>query len=152
MILSASRAPERVHKSRASNAAGYQGLLFERKTGKMLKSVLPRSMRLEHNPWFYYTASEGVRSACSPDFLIHDDDFGYIIVIEVKTTWVPGAILKLRALYCPVVSKALGRPTKPLVLVKHLTPDSPRPQSTLSFGLLARDPLIQWLGRGTIQL
>jgi hypothetical protein len=118
----------------------------------MLKSILPKSMSLEHNPWFYYTASEGVRSACCPDILIHDNDFGYTIVIEIKNTWVPSALPKLRSLYCPVVSRALDRPTKPLVLVKNLTPDAPRPQSTLSFGLIAPDPLIQWLGRGTIQL
>lgn len=152
VILTASRAPERVHKSRASNAAGYVGLLYERKAVKMLRAVLPRSMKLEHNSWFYYTASEGVQSACCPDVLIHDDDFGYTIVVEIKNTWVPGAILKLKALYCPVVSRALGRPTKPIVLVKNLTPDSPRPQPTLSFGLLSAEPLIQWLGRGTIQL
>jgi hypothetical protein len=152
MILSASRAPERVHKSRASNARGYVGLLYERKAVKMLKSILPKSMSLEHNPWFYYTASEGTSGACCPDILIHDNDFDYIIVIEIKNTWVPGAIEKLRALYCPVVAKALERPTKPLVLVKNLTPDSPHPQPTLSFGLIATNPLIQWLGRGTIRL
>lgn len=152
MILSASRAPERVHRSRASNSRGYIGLLYERKAAKMLKTVIPKSMTIEHGPWFYYTASEGVSGACQPDILIHDNDFGYIIVVEIKNTWVPGAIMKLRALYCPVVAKALGRPTKPLVLVKNLTPDSPRPQPTLSFGLVANNPLIQWLGQGTIQL
>ena len=151
MILSASRAPTRVHKSRASNATGYNGLLYERKAVKMLRATLPRSFTLEHNPWFYYKTPE-ISSACCPDVLIHDNDFGYTIVIEIKNTWVPTAIVKLRTLYCPVVAKALNRPTKPLVLVKHLTESSPRPQSTFSFGLVADNPLIQWLGRGAIQL
>lgn len=152
MILTASRAPERVHKSRASNSRGYVGLLYERSAVKMLKSVLPKTMKLEHGPWFYYTASEGASGACQPDVLIHDDDFGFTIVVEIKNTWVPGAILKLNSLYCPVVSRALSRPTKPIVLVKNLTPDSPRPQSSLTFSLLSPSPLLQWLGRGTIQL
>ena len=119
---------------------------------KMLKETLPKSMKLDHGPCFYYAASEGVSGACQPDVLIHDEEFGYTIVVEIKNTWVPGAILKLKALYCPVVSRALTRPTKPLVLVKNLTPDSPRPQTTLSFGLIAPNPLLQWLGRGTINL
>lgn len=152
MILSASRAPVRVHKSRASNSRGYIGLLYERKTFAMLKTVLPKSMSIEHGPWFYYEASEGTSGACQPDILIHDDEFGYTIIIEIKNTWVSGALVKLKSLYCPVVSKALSRPTKPLVLVKNLIPDAPRPQTSLSFALISPSPLLQWLGRGTIQL
>jgi hypothetical protein len=152
LIISASRAPTRVHKSRASNSRGYVGLLYERKAVKMLKDTLPKSMKLEHGPWFYYEASEGFHGACQPDALIHDDDFGYTIVVEVKNTWVPNALTKLNTLYCPVVERALGRPTKPLILVKNLTPDSPRPQPTISFALVSAQPLIQWLGRGAVQL
>jgi hypothetical protein len=152
MILSAKRAPERVHKSRASNAAGYVGLLYQRKAFKMLKAALPKSMSLEHEPWFYYTDSSGAYGACSPDVLIHDNEFEYTIVVEIKNTWVSTALPKLKMLYCPVVEKALGKPTKPIVLVKNLTPDSPKPQSRLSFALVSSDPLLQWLGRGNIQL
>lgn len=152
MIVEASRAPERVHRSRASNSRGYVGLLYERSAIKMLKTLFPRTIKIEHGPWFYYTTVEGFKSACQPDVLIHDDDLGFTIVVEIKNTWVPTALPKLRSLYCPVVAKALSRNTRPVVLVRHLTPEAPKPFSTLYSCLDAKDPLIQWLGRGAIQL
>src|SRR5215469_3341485 len=145
MITSASRAPDRVHKSRASNSRGYIGLKYERSVVRELARVLPRSMKIEHNPWFFYT-DDGTNGACSPDVLIHDNEFGYVIVAEVKNTWVSVALPKLNQLYCPVVAKALNRPTKPIVIVKNLIPGAPRPQASLSFALVSEEPLLQWIG------
>lgn len=151
VILYASRAPNKVHQSRASNSRGYIGLKYERAAIKMLRSVLPSSMRLENNPWFYYK-TEATSGACSPDVLIFDTEFDFIIVAEIKNTYTPAALPKLLDLYCPVVHKIFRLPTKPLVLVKNLVPGSPLPKLSLSSALMSKVPLLQWIGTGNIRI
>lgn len=151
VILSASLAPRPVSKSRASNSRGYIGLKYERSAIKMLRSVLPPSMRLENNPWFYYK-TEAMSGACSPDALIFDTAFDFIIVVEIKNTYTPAALPKLLDLYCPVVQKVFRLPTKPLVLVKNLVPGSPLPKLSLSSALMTEVPLLQWIGTGSIRI
>jgi hypothetical protein len=155
IITSASRATNRVYASRASNSRGYIGLKYERAAIAMLKSIIPQSMSLEANPWFYYKgldASGSVSGACSTDALIFDNEFDFIIVVEIKNTYIPVAIDKLNSLYCPVVAKVFGKPTKPLVLVRNLIPGSPVPKLSISSALLADIPLVQWIGTGKIRL
>lgn len=108
----------------------------------MLKSIVPQTMQVEPDAWFIY--NDGL--VCSPDILIHDNEFGFIIVVEVKYTYTPAAIEKLIGLYCPVVSRALRVPTKPLVLVKNLIPDCPPARLSISSALLSPVPLVQWIG------
>lgn len=151
LILSAERAPNKVHHSRASNSAGYIGLKYERSVIKMLKSILPQTMELENNVWFYYK-TETEKSACSTDVIIFDKEFGFIIVVEIKFTWTPAAIQKLKELYCPVVTKVFNLPTKPLVIVKNLIPGCPLPKFSISGALLSDNPLVQWIGTGTLRL
>lgn len=148
MIYSASRTFART-LPKAAGIPARTGVAFERKFIRALTSSsgLPKGLVIEHGPWFEYRQSNDPEPhVCSPDFLINDTDFGYTIVGEIKLTWVPEAFLKLKNLYCPVVAQALGGPTRPLVIVRNLAPDSPRPQPSLSFAFTAIDPLYQWLG------
>lgn len=147
-ILRANRANKRIYQSRASNSKGYVGLKFQRAAIKAIKDAVNKEFIVEADPWFIY--NEGF--VCSPDCLIIDKECGFIVVVEIKYTYTPAAIEKLHELYCPVVSKALALPTKPLVLVKNLVPDCPIPAFSISSALLRPIPLIQYLGTGKIKL
>jgi hypothetical protein len=85
------------------------------------------------------------------DILLYDQEFDFYIAVEVKRTWTPLAMQKLKSVYCPVVSRAHASPTKPLVICQTLTPDSPRPKPNVPFALLSDEPVMQWLGRGAIR-
>lgn len=150
MILSATRTAPR-SLPRPANAAARSGLVFERKFAAALADSLPPPINLERNPWFEYRDSkvQGLLCCC-PDILLFDEECGFYIVIEVKQTWTALALEKLNNVYCPVLRRALDAPIKPLVAVKNLTPQAPRPQSTVTFALLSNQPLIQWLGRGGV--
>ena len=125
------------------------GLRFEKKVfAELQKSV----KEIEHNPWFSYKLCDGGHGICCPDILIRDSENPLIIVIEVKHTWVPHALNKLKTLYCPIVEKALQIKTRPLVIAKHLIPGAPRPCNKISQAILCADPIVQWLERGPIQL
>jgi len=108
---------------------------------------------VQPDAWFSYLAgkTDTKWAICSPDILLFDAENSFIIVVEVKTTYTPLALGKLRSLYCPVVERATGLPTRPLVVCKHLILGGPRPSSTISFALLSGEPLFQWLGKGPIQ-
>jgi hypothetical protein len=76
--------------------------------------------------------------------------FYFIICIEVKLTWTEIAFEKLQNLYLPVIQKAFFSPVLPLVIVKNLRPNSPKPQSILSHALTLDSPLLHYLGVGSI--
>lgn len=132
---------------RPSNLAAKSGLVFERKVFAELQKSFEK---VEHNPWFEYRLLNGGFGICCPDILIWDPENKFIVVIEVKQTWIPHAISKLRGLYCPIIEKALSLPTKPLVIAKNLIPESPKPMSSISLAIQNQSPLIQWRGIGPI--
>ncbi len=131
------------------------GIVFQNRFTKALEKNLPGDIGSIPEPWFSYadtkSKSENKWGICSPDIVLVDTENKFILVIEVKTTWTPEALEKLKTLYCPVVARAFGFPTKPLVVCKNLTPESPRPQPTISFALLSQNPLYQWLGTEPIR-
>ena len=151
MILSAARIQPR-SLPRPKTLAARRGLGFQRKFVKQFETNLPAGFTVESEPWFEYTDSRspGEKQICCPDLLAFDSDNGFYIVIEIKQTWTPLAIQKLRDVYCPVVRTAQGGPARPVVVAKTLIPTSPRPQSTVSFALLSDEPLIHWTGNGPI--
>jgi|SRR5215467_12098502 len=150
-VIRAQRAPRVYKPSRSQQPGIVLGLRYERRLLKEITSLFKyRDFEIEHNPWFFYTLDDNSTGACSPDILLHDNELGLTWVIEVKYTWIPDAIQKLRDLYCPVVELALSRITEPLVVVKRLTPDSPTPKLGL---LLPSDvKLFQWSETGPITL
>ena len=117
------------------------GIRFERKVGTRLE-ILAKSLggMLEKNPWFQYNDENGPH-ACSPDFIFLFD--GTVIVIEVKVTWIPIAISKLKNLYLPVVNRIL-HPEKlgGIVLCKNLTPETPAPTLTQNLSSAIKMPFI----------
>jgi hypothetical protein len=148
IIQHASRAPQR-QLPRPITETARAGLRYETKVFKALQAS--KFGKVERSPAFTYrNVREASDRVCIPDILLWDEENEYIIVTEVKLTWVPAAAAKLRDLYCPVVSKALDLPTKPLLIVKNLIPESPLPTSRLSFALLAQNPLLCWRENGPI--
>ena len=151
-ILSASRITA-LHLPRPATEVARAGIRFENKVLSALQLNMDKNIYLERNPWFGYVTSDGEGKICCPDILIwHPRTDGWITVVEVKQTWVPAAFPKLQEIYCPVVEKALKIRTCPLIIVRHLTPDSPKPSSSIIAALKTPTPLIQWLGRGPINL
>jgi hypothetical protein len=82
-------------------------------------------------------------------FLEKENHF-FTICVEVKLTYVPSAISKLKTLYLPVVHKAFSLPVFPLIIVKNLTISTPKPSSVLSSALGLEVPVLNYLGFGKI--
>lgn len=151
MILSAERSSGR-NIPKPKLAVARAGLSFEKNVFNAIIKEKPEKVTAERNPWFLYRDSQCSDSlSCQLDILLHDQEFDFYIAVEVKRTWTPLAMQTLENVYCPVVSRALGTPTKPLVICQILTPDSPIPKSTIPFALLSDAPMMQWLGRGAIR-
>lgn len=121
------------------------GIRYERALGEMLGSAWERGV------WFEYLDHGGARKFCQVDFLglLGHQPF----VLEAKYTWVPEAWPKLRSIYLPVVTLALGRPATGAVVCRNLVPG--RPPREVSCGDLegARElaldgwhPVVHWLG------
>lgn len=127
------------------------GLAYQRQVAKAFAASAPSGILVHPDTWYSYQAEvNGKWSMCSPDVLLFDAENGFIVAVEVKTTYTPLALEKLQRVYCPVVSRATGLPVTPLVVCKHLIPQCPRPSPTISFALLSGKPLFQWLGKGPI--
>lgn len=152
MILSAKAIPPR-QLPRPKTLTARAGLAYQHKFSRELALLLtPEGFQLSTNSWFEYIDSRSAGPLiCAPDILVFDLDRGFALVIEVKQTWTPLAIEKLRRVYCPVVSKALDLACKPLVVCKILSPSAPKPQMSISASLLANEPLVHWSGRGPVQ-
>lgn len=144
MILSAERIANRAMPRPVSPVARL-GLSYERRVFAELKKTLnPQNFIVERNPWFRYTDETGTERLCCPDILITDLDEVYRIVAEIKLSWVPNVLDKLRDLYCPVVQKAALLPTKPLVIARNSASGAPTANSRLGFALMANDPFLLW--------
>lgn len=150
MILSAKQIDPKT-LPRPQTTVAKNGLGFQRKFTRQFAQSAPEGFVAVPEPWFEYVDNRSPQPLiCCPDLIARDLDFGFWLVIEVKQTWTPLALQKLRDVYCPVVAKAFGKPAKPLVVCRRLTTDSPRPQPTVTFALVADNPLIHWTGQGPI--
>jgi hypothetical protein len=151
LIQSAFRTTARV-LPRPKTTEGRSGLSYEKKFVEALRKTLSgpkQEVVIEHNSWFIYKTLDAEKICC-PDVIIVDLENAFAIIIEVKQTFVPNALEKLCDLYCPVVSRALKIPTKPLVVCRSLAPGGPNPSSRIAFALTSEYPLYQWLGTGPV--
>jgi len=121
------------------------GIRYEKKVVRALGAT--KGISLEHNPWYEYLTVEGSTGWCIPDALIQVNDLN--IVLEIKLTYTPEALEKLRNLYCPVVSLALGEAALPLVIIRNALPGI-KACLDLTEALYCPDPICQWLGRGPL--
>jgi hypothetical protein len=123
------------------------GLRYERRIGKELHRHIGQDkfIKIEHNPWLTYRDSFGPGNCC-PDYLVWHND--YIIIVEVKLSWVEVAVEKLNALYTPVVAAAFGLMTTPLVICRNVTSESPPASHTVSAALSSPYHLLQWPNNG----
>lgn len=155
-LASAARCDPPFAKVRPSRLSPTQaaGVRYENKVHRALAALgksLPASV--ERNPWFKFFDENGP-GCCSPDAILWLDP-ALVLVIEVKTTWVPTASAKLRTLYIPVVNAAL-KPAilRSLIICKNLTPDSPKPIENICEGTqlsIHNPPTYQWLGQGPLR-
>lgn len=131
---------------RPAKAIQRAGLALEKKFLKQALKFCPPSFEFEHNPHFGYNL-DGKEKFCIPDLLITDkNDLVNVIVVEIKQTFVPLALTKLQTLYCPIVSKALSKVARPLVVCLHLSPGAPPASGRILDAVKREYPLYQWLG------
>lgn len=100
--------------------------------------------------WFAYQV-RGRTKYCQPDVLVSFFPRA-MLVLELKYTFVPEALTKMRQLYLPVVSKALKVPAVGAVVVKNLTPNwiGPITHDLTETFEAARDgeiPILHWIGQ-----
>jgi len=136
-------------KPKPSNPAARLGLRYERKVGKELDAHTRRGnfIKTEHNPWFTFYDEFG-HGNCSPDFLLFLENG--VVVVEVKLTWVEVALAKLAELYCPVVSVALGMPSRPLVICHNLSKGAPVATLSLREAIAQPNKPLLWPSNGHI--
>lgn len=148
-LLSAERCSARP-LPRVRNRIRRLGIAYENNVKKeLVKTAKANDLMIESQPWFAFVDKWG-RGQAVPDFVILVD--GFALIIEVKLSFVPTAIDKLRYFYAPVVGMALGRETRQLIICKNLIPGVLGVVRSLrsALDLTASVPTLQWLGRGEI--
>lgn len=123
-----------------------KGLAYERSLAK----ALPGS---RHGQWFEYCRVGSPPAWCQTDVLLVWE--GYIVILEAKYTWVPGASAKLHDLYLPVVAKASKKKVLGIVVCKRLIPECNEPvfhtlQAALVMARAGVIPVLQWLGKAPL--
>jgi hypothetical protein len=146
-LKSATRASRNLSAPTPTRLSARDGLRYERKVDKELwrHKAAGHFLLVEHNPWFTFEDEWGIANCC-PDFILHSEE--ELTVVEVKRTWVEVAIHKLNDLYNPVISTALGRPVKPLIICRNSAPGAPPAEFTLSGALASPFRLLQWPENG----
>lgn len=119
-----------------------QGLRYEKKVVRALKA---RNLTLEHNPWFEYLGG-----VCCPDIIIYELSQNRVIVVEVKLTYTPEALVKLRTLYCPIVTEVTRLLTSPLLIIRRANNRRIEFQPSLWAVLNSPSPVYLWPGNGPI--
>lgn len=127
----------------AGTVSTVAGLRYER---KVVKALTNSGCDIDHNPWYCY---DGDRYCC-PDIVLYYLALDTAIIIEVKLTYTPEALKKLREVYVPVVSATIRQnKVYPLVIVKNLAPGM-LSHTNLKEALGSPWPIIQWRGTGRI--
>jgi len=137
-------------KAQGQTLAQKQGLRYEKNVFQEFNRLktLGYFGEIEYNPWFDYCDEFG-SGLCCPDFIIHTSNA--VIVVEVKHTWVPEAIIKLDKLYSPIVANALNCPAVSLVICKNVTKDAPKAKFDLYNAIHSPERLLHWPKYGHIQ-
>lgn len=137
--------PSFLPSQRARKGSKGYGIRYER-------SVATKSGGL-HGQWFKFCDANG-NGWCQTDVLLLLD--GEVVVVECKLTDVDEAREQLRYLYLPVVSKALSRPARGIVCVRHLSKESNTSLVVTSMGQALKVasegyyPTLHWIGRGPL--
>ena len=137
--------PRGIPVARPRNGSKRYGLRYERDVANRTGG--------RHGLWWNYCDSAGP-GWCQTDVVLLLD--GEAIVLECKLTEVEQARAQLGGLYLPVVSHALKRPTRGIVVVRHLSRETNPKNVVSSLGsalkLATRDyyPTLHWIGRGPI--
>lgn len=130
-----------------------QGLRYEKRVIKQLK----RHWEVEHNPWFETQVQDDHPKFLCPDAIIWQQ--GQIIVLEVKLTYTPEALKKLKEKYVPAVEQTYeGSKVLPLVIAKNTPPIAGIPgenefrvfHQSLKEALGHFWPVYFWSGRGPL--
>jgi hypothetical protein len=137
-----------IGRPRGAKAAG---LRFQRTVGAALEAKLGHNVLV--GPWFEYIDS-GIRRHCQPDFIIYRPQSGDFVVAEAKLTWNFEAYEQLWRLYVPVVRRQSGLSVSAMLIVRNLTPETPKKAIFSDFSgaiKAARGtvcPVWHYLGRG----
>lgn len=121
------------------------GVRFERAVAKRTQG--------SHGLWWRFIDDNG-EGFCQTDVVLSFD--GGVVILECKLTEVREARRQLGGLYVPVVSLALGKPAKGIVVARHLTRESDLSNVRASIGAALEDasesffPTVHWIGKGPI--
>ena len=127
---------------RGRSPSAKKGLKYEKEAHK----AIPGSV---FNQWFHFWDKAGP-GFCAPDLLLPLPN-GEIIVFECKLKDTEDARKQLLGLYLPVIRAAFNRPTRGIIIARHLAPFTPSKLVTghvagaLAFGP-ETIPVIHWLG------
>lgn len=122
-----------------------QGLRYERKVVKALQAL---GLDVEHNPWFEYWGG-----VCCPDIVVYQLALNRAIVVEVKLTYTPVALVKLQTIYSTVVALVTGLKIYSLIITKNLVSFNDLYFSgDIESAIKLNPPVLQWLGRAPILL
>jgi len=122
------------------------------KAGERYERAVAKRTQGAYGLWFCFEDSRGI-GFCQTDVVLTLD--GEAIVIECKLTDVAEARSQL-ALYVPVVSLALKRPARGVVISRHLTRESDLERICASLGVALKHasadyfPTVHWIGKGPI--
>lgn len=123
-----------------------EGLRYQKRVAKILKNT---GCQIEVDPCFSYSRG-GKEHFCFPDILVHEPKLDRIIVIEVKLSYTPQALTKLKSLYIPIVGQVFGQKAYPLVIVRSAVPGEIGFHSSLKNAIFSPNPVYLWPGYGPI--
>lgn len=132
--------------SRRARGVKALGVRYENKVAKAMGWA-------RQGVWFEFVDGLG-RAWCQVDLVW--DQGPFVVVGEVKHSWVPEAFDKLRWLYLPIVAMAMGKPARGLVICKNLKPQVRSAYTKLSQALALLEaskeaiPTFHWIGQGAI--
>ena len=97
-----------------------QGLTYERKIVRVLKSLYADTCEILHGQWFQYIDASGTRFAQPDVILLPKDKTKPIIVVEVKLTWSKLGKVKLGCNYARLVKTVYARPVVQVQICKRI--------------------------------
>lgn len=113
--------PEKFPVPKGRKGAKARGLAYEKKVIRALQRKFPT---LKYHQWFHFSDVNGI-GYCEPEAFVEFEDF--IFLVECKLTGGPLGHLQMANLYEPVLRHHFKKPVRRLLIVKYLTPNTPRP-------------------------
>lgn len=126
-----------------------EGLTFERRIKKELHrhAAFGNLTHLLHTPQIDYVDAQG-HGVCFPDFIFLRNN--HVVVVEIKLSWIPTALPKLKELYIPLIERLFNKAAVPLVITKRLVAAAPASAFSIREALALPSALLSWPQSGHV--